>query len=164
MKTNLIQSFAKDELRLIIQKTRNQNQRQLFLVRTSFNMLPDIITLGKELNLISEVLLLKQHEDNIEMHKITDNTLPNACNPVVVLKKTTTAVLQTYNLPVPDPENRVSNLFDDIEDLFSVVCFQSDIVIDTTLEASIAMKISCKELIVIGSEEDLKIFKENLTR
>ena len=66
-----------------------------------------------------------------------DNTLPNACNPVVVLKKTTTAVLQTYNLPVPDPENRVSNLFDDIEDLFSVVCFQSDIVIDTTLEGKI---------------------------
>lgn len=34
-------------------------------------MLPDIITLGKELNLISEVLLLKEQEDNIEMHKIT---------------------------------------------------------------------------------------------
>ena len=67
-----LQGFTKDETRLIIQKLRTRSiQRQLFLIITSFEEMPAILCLGKELGLTTEVVILREDEENIPSHKVT---------------------------------------------------------------------------------------------
>lgn len=60
-----------------------------------------------------------------------DTTFPASVRPVIILKKLTGAVLQTYNMPIHD---EVSNYFESLSDLLQVCVFPSDTVLDTTLD------------------------------
>ena len=65
-----LQSFEKDELRLIIQKTTcRQCQRQLFVMETTFTLLPDLQALRAEMKLVAEVVIVR--EEKFGVHKIT---------------------------------------------------------------------------------------------
>ena len=64
-------------------------------------------------------------------------TLPVSCFPVVIMKKISSAVTQVYHLPDPDERVPISNLFKDFHELLGVVCFPTDIVLDTTLNGNI---------------------------
>ena len=68
---------------------------------------------------------------------ILDYTLPVSCFPVIIMKKTSSAVTQVYHLPDPDERVQISNLFKDFDELLGVVCFPTDIVLDTTLNGNI---------------------------
>ena len=63
-----------------------------------------------------------------------DSTLPSECYPVVIFKKTTAAVPQTYNLPVPGEESFTTNLFECRADLLTILTFPGDSVLDTSLD------------------------------
>ncbi|XP_078368346.1 uncharacterized protein LOC144652207 [Oculina patagonica] len=102
------EGFGKDELRLIVQKcSRRECQQQLFLVETTFKMLPQLATLTEELKLESEVMIVK--EDEFRLHELTGDT-----------------------------------------------------VLDTTLDAQLVKTISCKEVVVLGSDEEIKMYKEKV--
>ncbi|KAJ7394535.1 hypothetical protein OS493_000350 [Desmophyllum pertusum] len=62
-------SYGKDEVRLIIQKNRNRNQRQLLLVFTAFSMIPEVLNQADELKLEPEVVVVKESE--CRKHKLT---------------------------------------------------------------------------------------------
>ncbi|XP_044185152.1 uncharacterized protein LOC114950824 [Acropora millepora] len=121
--------------------------------------MPAILCLGKELGLTTEVLILRKDEENILSHKVTDYTLPVSCFPVVIMKKIASAVTQVYHLPDPDERVPISNLFKDFHELLGVVCFPTDIVLDTTLNADFVTTVKCKEFIVLGEHDDIKDYK-----
>ncbi|KAL9977142.1 hypothetical protein ACROYT_G014515 [Oculina patagonica] len=79
------EGFGKDELRLIVQKcSRRECQQQLFLVETTFKMLPQLATLTEELKLESEVMIVK--EDEFRLHELTAQLVKTiSCKEVVVL-------------------------------------------------------------------------------
>ena len=73
-----------------------------------------------------------------------DTTLPIECYPVIIFKKTSDAVPQTYNLPLPGQgSSRVTNLFGSTNDLLRVVCFPGDTVLDTSLDGKYSHYCSC---------------------
>ena len=73
-----------------------------------------------------------------------DTTLPIECYPVIIFKKTSDAVPQPYNLPLPGQgSSRVTNLFGSTNDLLRVVCFLGDTVLDTSLDGKYSHYCSC---------------------
>lgn len=88
-----------------------------------------------------------------------DYTLPVSCYPVVIIKKTSSAVTQVYHLPDPDERVPISNLFKDFNELLGVVCFPTDMVLDTTLNADFVATLKCKEFIVLGEDDEIKDYK-----
>ncbi|KAJ7326109.1 hypothetical protein OS493_027960 [Desmophyllum pertusum] len=68
-----LSSYGKDEIRLIIQKNRNRNQRQLFIVFTAFSMIPEVLNLADKLKLEPEVVVVRESE--CRKHKLTGSKL-----------------------------------------------------------------------------------------
>ncbi|KAJ7369539.1 hypothetical protein OS493_038245 [Desmophyllum pertusum] len=151
-------SYGKDEIRLIIQKNRNRNQRQLFIVFTAFSIIPDVLNLADELKLEPEVVVVRESE--CRKQKLTDTTFPESVRPVVILKKVSSSVLQMYNMPI---NGHISNCFESLHDLLQVCIFPSDTVVDTTLDVDIAQELVCKELQVTASDGDLTVYKTQLS-
>ncbi|XP_044171555.1 uncharacterized protein LOC122955882 [Acropora millepora] len=102
---------------------------------------------------------LREDEENIPSHKVTDYTLPVSCFPVVIMKKTSSAVPRVYHLTDPDERVPVSNLFQVFHELLGVVCFPTDLVLGTTLNASFVATVMCKEFIVLGEHNEVKDYK-----
>ncbi|KAJ7372559.1 hypothetical protein OS493_019071 [Desmophyllum pertusum] len=89
----------------------------------------------------ANVVFMEMTDDGDE-HKLSDTTFPESVRPVVILKKVSSSVLQMYNMPI---NGHISNCFESLQDLLQVCIFQSDTVVDTTLDVDIAQELVCKE-------------------